>query len=85
MRFCHDIMNGLDGKIHVESARALVFGRLGHVYEIAVQHGQHGAPYTIQHITDINPNDARSICIHSGQFTKSVPSETPWAACCFPW
>ena len=73
MRFCHDIMNGLDGKIHVESARALVFGRLGHVYEIAVQHGQHGAPYTIQHITDINPNDARSICIHSGQFTKSVP------------
>ena len=73
MRFCHEIMNGLDAKVHLESARALVFGRLGHLYEISVQHGQHGAPYTIQHITDVHPNQMHSICIHSGQFSKTVP------------
>ena len=73
LQFCHSIMNDLEGKVHLERARALVVGQLGHVYEVAVEHGQHGAPYTIQHVTDITPNVKRSICIHSGQFANTLP------------
>ena len=43
LEFYHQIMNGLDTKIFVQHARALVVGRLGHLYEIAVEPGQHGA------------------------------------------
>ena len=73
LEFCHNIMNDLEGKVFLERARALVVGQLGHVYEVAVENGQHGAPYTIQHVTDITPNVKRPICIHSGQFANTLP------------
>ena len=73
LEFCHSIMNGLEGKVFLERARVLVVGQFGHVYEVAVEHGQHGAPYTIQHVTDITPNVKRTICIHSGQFANTLP------------
>ena len=73
MEFCHDIMNGLDQKVFLQNANALIIGRLGHVYEIAVGHGQHGAPYTIQHVVDVEPSLKRPICIHSGRFANTLP------------
>ena len=73
LEFCHSIMNGLETKVFLERARALIVGQFGHVYEVAVEHGQHGAPYTIQHVTDITPNVKRPICIHSGQFANTLP------------
>ena len=85
LEFCHNIMNDLEGKVFLERARALVVGQLGHVYEVAVENGQHGAPYTIQHVTDITPNVKRPICIHSGQFATPCRLGTPWGACSCPW
>ena len=73
LEFYHQIMNGLDTKIFVQHARALVVGRLGHLYEIAVEPGQHGAPYTIQHLVDVEPNVKFPICIHSGRIGDAVP------------
>lgn len=73
LEFYHQIMNGLDTKIFVQHAKALVVGRLGHLYEIAVEPGQHGAPYTIQHLVDVDPNVKVPICIHSGHIGDSVP------------
>ena len=73
LEFYHQIMNGLDSKIFVQHAKALVVGRLGHLYEIAVESGQHGAPYTIQHLVDIDPNAKHPICIHSGRIAETVP------------
>jgi hypothetical protein len=73
MEFCHEIMNGLDQKVFLQNAQVLVIGRLGHVYEIAVEHGQHGAPYTIQHVIDVAPSLKRPVCIHSGRFANTLP------------
>ncbi len=73
MEFCHEIMNGLDQKVFLQHAQALIIGRLGHVYEVAVGHGQHGAPYTIQHVIDIEPSLKHPICIHSGRFSNTLP------------
>ena len=73
MEFCHQIMNGLDTKVFVQSAKILVLGRLGHLYEIKVGYGQHGAPYLIKHLGDINPNLKSPLCIHSGRFAETMP------------
>ena len=73
MEFCHQIMNGLDTKVFVQSAKILVLGRLGHLYEIKVGYGQHGAPYSIKHLGDINPNLKSPLCIHSGRFADTIP------------
>ncbi len=73
MEFCHTIMNGLDQKVFLENAHLLVFGRLGHVYEVTVGHGQHGAPYMIQHVTDVAPDSKHPVCIHSGRFANPLP------------
>lgn len=73
LEFYHQIMNGLDTRIFVQHAKALVIGRLGHLYEIAVEPGQHGAPYSIQHLVDVEPNVKFPICIHSGRIAETVP------------
>ncbi len=73
LQFCHEIMNGLERNVFLQHDKALVLGKIGHFYEISVGHGQHGAPYNIQHVVDINPNRMRRICIHSGHFARKVP------------
>ena len=73
LEFYHDIMNDLHENIFVEHAKVLVVGGLGHIYEIAVGPGQHGAPYTIEHVVDVEPNVKHPICIHSGHFAQTVP------------
>lgn len=73
LEFCHEIMNGLPDKIHIEQASALVFGQLGHVYEVRVGLGQHGAPYQIHHKWGLQPNNEGSICIHSGRHSSRLP------------
>ena len=73
LEFCHQIMNGLDQNIFVQHGKVLVVGRLGHLYEVVVESGQHGAPYTIQHLVDVEPNVKHPICIHSGRIGESVP------------
>ena len=66
-------MNGLDTKVFVQSSKILVIGRLGHLYEVKVGYGQHGAPYSIKHVSDINPNFKSPLCIHSGRFADTIP------------
>ena len=73
LEFYHQIMNGLDSNIFVQHASVLVVGRLGHLYEISVGAGQHGAPYSIEHVMDVEPTVKHSICIHSGRFAQTVP------------
>lgn len=73
MEFCHDILNGLDGRVYMEKARVLVIGKLGHFYEINVGHGQHGAPYHIRHLLRVNSRENQNICIHSGRHPNRLP------------
>jgi hypothetical protein len=73
LEFCHQIMNGLSERIHIEKATALVFGQLGHAYEVRVGPGQHGAPYQIRHMQGLERHEKDAICIHSGQHTTSLP------------
>jgi len=74
LEFCHDILNGILGaRVAVQHDRVLIIGQLGHVYEVSVGEGQHGAPYCIQHRTSFKPHAGRDLCIHSGQRTNTVP------------
>ncbi|MBR67929.1 MAG: hypothetical protein CMA86_00250 [Euryarchaeota archaeon] len=73
LEFCHQIMNGLHENVHLERATALVFGQLGHAYEIKVGRGQHGAPYSIKHVNGLNGDQKSTICIHSGHYVHNVP------------
>ena len=73
LEFCHQIMNGLSGQIHIEQSTALVVGKLGHLYQVTVGIGQHGAPYTIEHIHHLEHRRHSSICIHSGQHNSKLP------------
>ena len=71
--FCHEAMNGLPNRIFIEKSTALVMGKLGHFYQVNVGPGQHGAPYQIKHLWGMDESSMHPICIHSGQFTNSVP------------
>ena len=73
LEFCHQIMNGLSDRVHIEKATALIFGQLGHAYEVRVGSGQHGAPYQIEHMEGLEGHEKNAICIHSGQHTTSLP------------
>ena len=73
LKFCHQIMNGLPERIFIEHATALVLGKLGHLYEIRVGSGQHGAPYRIHHKYGLHQHEHASICIHSGQYAHRLP------------
>ena len=73
LQFCHQIMNGLSDRVHLQHATALVFGKLGHVYEVRVGHGQHGAPYSIKHVNGLESDFKQQICIHSGRYHHRVP------------
>jgi hypothetical protein len=73
LEFCHQIMNGQPERIHLEHARVLVFGSMGHVYEVRVGSGQHGAPYQISHKTGFEQHQQRAICIHSGRPSTALP------------
>ena len=74
LQFCHDILNGILGaRVAVQHDRVLIIGQLGHVYEVSVGEGQHGAPYCIQHRTSFEPHAGRDLCIHSGKRTNTVP------------
>ena len=73
LEFCHEILNGLSDRVYVKNAEVLVFGKLGHCYEIKVTHGQHGAPYIISHFRDFGHGQKHPICIHNGQYHSTVP------------
>ncbi len=73
LKFCHQIMNDLPERIFIENATALVLGKLGHLYEVRVGTGQHGAPYRIHHKWGLNQHEHAAICIHSGQFPNRLP------------
>lgn len=73
LEFCHQIMNGLPDRIFIERSTALVFGELGHAYEVCVGNGQHGAPYKIDHLFGLDRHARRSICIHSGRHNTRLP------------
>jgi len=73
LEFCHQIMNGLAGKVSVQHAKALVFGKLGHAYEVRVGNGQHGAPYKIDYLFGLERHSRQSICIHSGSHNNRLP------------
>ena len=73
LEFCHQIMNGLPDRIFIEQSTALVFGQLGHAYEVRVGNGQHGAPYTIDHLFGLERHSRESICIHSGRHHTRLP------------
>ena len=73
LEFCHQIMNGLPGKVFVQHAKALVFGKLGHAYEVRVGDGQHGAPYKIDHLYGLERHSRQPICIHSGTHNNRLP------------
>ena len=73
LEFCHDIMNGLGDRLYVQDDTVLVFGKLGHAYQIRVGIGQHGAPYQIQHIEATDNLSRHAICIHSGLHSNRLP------------
>ena len=73
LEFCHQILNGLSDRIFVQHGTALVLGQLGHVYEVKVGSGPHGAPYSVHHLYGLNRHDRNPICIHSGAQPKTVP------------
>jgi hypothetical protein len=73
LEFCHQIVNGLPDHIHVEHATMLAVGKLGHFYQVKVGTGQHGAPYTIEHIRRLDHHRHESICIHSGSHNTRLP------------
>ena len=73
LEFCHQIMNGLSDRVHIERATALIFGQLGHAYEVRVGPGQHGAPYQIHHMQGLESHEKNAICIHSGKHSTSLP------------
>lgn len=73
LEFCHQIVNGLPEHIHLEHATMLAVGKLGHLYQVKVGAGQHGAPYTIEHIHRLDRQRHASICIHSGHHNAKLP------------
>lgn len=73
LEFCHQIVNGLPGHIHLQHATMLAVGKLGHLYQVKVGEGQHGAPYSIEHIHRLDRQRHTSICIHSGNQNTKVP------------
>ena len=74
LQFCHSILNGLSGaRLALEHDRVLVIGNLGHVYEVRVGDGQHGAPYRIRHMLHFQRGSGHELCIHSGAHARSLP------------
>ena len=74
LEFCHGILNSIEGsRVAVENDRVLIIGKLGHVYEVRVGDGQHGAPYQIRHLMHFQNGAGDELCIHSGERTSSVP------------
>lgn len=73
LEFCHGILNGLTDRVYVKNSTALVVGKLGHIYQINVTKGQHGAPYLISHLSNLVREHKHAICIHNGQYHSTVP------------
>ena len=74
LQFCHGILEGISGaRVAVEHDRVLIIGQLGHVYEVSVGDGQHGAPYRIRHMRHFQRGSGQELCIHSGRQGSKVP------------